>query len=120
MPVREILNDNANLRKIVVKKWGGEYCDEDFFSDNCDKDGCKCGEADFFNNERDSQVENFWVNSARFDGEDLVVAIRFPYVLRARDADIYFSYDEIAPFAKGILARVIKSYQSHKNDKSAK
>ena len=120
MPVRELLNDNANLRKIVVKKWEGEYCDKEFFSDNCDKDGCKCGEADFFNNERDSQVENFWVNGARFDGENLVVAIRFPHVLRSRDADIYFSYDEIAPFADGILKRVIKSYQSYKNDKRAK
>ncbi|MGX3098947.1 lysozyme inhibitor LprI family protein [Helicobacter sp. 23-1046] len=121
MPVRELLNDNANLRKIVVKKWGGEYCDEDFFLDNCDNKGqCKCGEADFFNNERDSQVENFWVNNARFDGENLVVAIRFPHVLRSRDADIYFSYDEIAPFADGILKRVIKSYQSYKNDKGAK
>ena len=120
MPVREILNDNANLRKIVAKKWGGEYCDEDFFSNRCDKSGCKCAESDFFNNEVDSQVENFWVNGARFDGENLVVEIRFSHAMRARDADIYFSYDEIAPFANGILKRVIESYQSYKNDKSVK
>ena len=69
---------------------------------------------------KENRVENFWINEARFSGENLVVAIRFPHVLRARDADIYFSYDEIAPFVKGILNRVIKSYKSYKNDKNAK